>query len=141
MNAKERFLKLKKSWIDASGNISLREEIDTEIDAFFDSLTEEQKKEVIEAVDDDFKAIHSEIADIKRTVNIRNILAPALPFLSVSYLAKTYYKKTPQWFYQRLNGNKINGIPVSFTEDELKTLSFALKDIGNKIMDIVRLIA
>jgi len=141
MNAKERFLKLKKSWIDANGNISLREEIDVEIDAFFDSLTEEQKKEVIEAVDDDFKAIHSEIADIKRTINIRNILALVLPALSVSYFAKNYFHKTPQWFYQRLNGNKINGIPASFTEEELKTLSFALEDISNKIKDTARLIA
>jgi len=139
MNSKAKFLELKDAWKKAGD--SERQLIDVEIDTFFNSLTEEQKKEIIEAVDDDFKAIHAEIADIKHTINIRNILAPVLPALSVSYLAKTYFKKTPQWFYQRLNGNKINGIPVSFTEAELKMLSFALDDISNKIKDTARLIA
>jgi len=48
-------------------------------------------------------------------------------------LAKNYFKKTPQWFYQRLNGNSVNGKVARFTPNELETLSMALKAIGQKI--------
>jgi hypothetical protein len=56
-----------------------------------------------------------------------------LPAISVSYLSKNYFKKTPQWFYQRLNGNKVNGKEAHFTSNELQTLSIALKEIGQKL--------
>jgi hypothetical protein len=48
-------------------------------------------------------------------------------------LSKKYFKKTPQWFYQRLNGNKVNGKEAHFTSNELQTLSVALKEIGQKL--------
>lgn len=60
-------------------------------------------------------------------------LKDVLPVISVSYFAKTYFNKTPQWFYQRLNGNKVNGKVARFTEPELKILSSALKEVGNMI--------
>lgn len=60
-------------------------------------------------------------------------LKEVLPVISVSYFAKTYFNKTPQWFYQRLNGNTVNGKVARFTELELKTLSSALKEVGNMI--------
>ena len=53
--------------------------------------------------------------------------------ISISYLAKNYFKKTPQWFYQRLNENLVNSKPAKFTEEEIKTLNFALQDISKKI--------
>lgn len=62
----------------------------------------------------------------KRLDEISNII-------SISYIAKEYFGKTPQWFYQRLNENIVNGKPATFTEDEIKTLNFALKDISKKI--------
>ncbi|WP_372472594.1 DUF5053 domain-containing protein [Capnocytophaga sp. ARDL2] len=62
----------------------------------------------------------------KRLDEISNII-------SISYIAKEYFGKTPQWFYQRLNENTVNGKPATFTEEEIKTLNFALKDISKKI--------
>jgi len=66
---------------------------------------------------------------------IREKLEDVLPIVSVSYLAKEYFKKTPQWFYQRLNGNIVNGKRVSFTEEEIRTLSSALDQIGNRLKE------
>jgi hypothetical protein len=64
---------------------------------------------------------------------VRQRLEDILPIVSVSYLAKNYFKKTPQWFYQRLNGNKVNGKEANFSAQELKTLSSALQEIGQKL--------
>lgn len=64
---------------------------------------------------------------------LRQKLEDILPVISVSYLAKNYFKKTPQWFYQRLNGNNVNGKEAHFTHKELETLALALKEIGQKL--------
>ena len=64
---------------------------------------------------------------------LRQKLEDILPVISISYLSKNYFKKTPQWFYQRLNGNNVNGKEAHFTDNELKTLSIALKEIGQKL--------
>jgi len=64
---------------------------------------------------------------------LRDKLKDVLPVMSVSYLSKTYFDKSPQWFYQRLNGNRVNGKPAQFTTADLKILHGALLDISNKI--------
>jgi len=133
MNIKENFLELKRAWIDAKGNSALRAQIDFETDAFFDSLTDIQKKEVIQTTKEDFEAMHREIADINQAINIRNKLAPVLPAISVSYLAKNYFRKTPQWFYQRMNGNKVNGKSAAFSDSEIQILNFAIQDISTQL--------
>lgn len=71
---------------------------------------------------------------------LKQKLDEVLPIISVSYLAKNYFKKTPQWFYQRLNGNIVNGSEAHFTPNELRTLSMALKEIGQKISSSASLI-
>jgi hypothetical protein len=64
---------------------------------------------------------------------MREKLADVLPAISVSYLAKHYFGKSASWFYQRMNGNKVNGKPAVFTPDELHTLGDALKDMGGRL--------
>lgn len=71
---------------------------------------------------------------------LKQKLEEVLPIISVSYLAKNYFKKTPQWFYQRLNGNSVNGKEAHFTHNELETLSVALKEIGQKLSTSASLI-
>jgi hypothetical protein len=60
-------------------------------------------------------------------------LQHVLPVISVSYLAKNYFNRTPQWFYQRLNGNIVNGKQSAFNENELVILRNALSDISKEI--------
>lgn len=72
------------------------------------------------------------IIDVDEMI-LREKLNYVLPIISVAYLSKNYFKKTPQWFYQRLNGNTVNGREAHFTNSELKILSQALAEIGHKL--------
>lgn len=56
MNAKEKYLNLKDSWIKARGEE--RDSVQHELDQFFASLTEEEKNLVSEAVSEDFARLH-----------------------------------------------------------------------------------
>ena len=64
---------------------------------------------------------------------LRKKLENILPAVSVSYIANKYFQRTPQWFYQRLNGNIVNGKSASFTADEKKRLHDALIEISNNL--------
>lgn len=134
MDAKTKFLNLKQAWVKASD--AERELIDKETEAFFASLSENEKKDVNEAVNEDFKNIHKEISEIKQILDIREKLAPVLPIISVSYLARNYFHKTPQWFYHRMNGNKINGKTAQFSPKEIETLNFAIRDITKQLSTV-----
>ena len=131
MDAKVKFLELKQAWKKADE--TERRRIEQETDSFLESLSDKEKNAVFEAIDEDFKAMHKEVEDIKQTINMRDILAPVLPAISVSHLAKNYFHKTPQWFYQRMNGNKVNGKPVTFSDSEIQTLNFAIQDISKRL--------
>lgn len=54
--------------------------------------------------------------------------------VNFSEIARTYFKKSVNWFNQRLHGHTVNGKPAEFKPDELKTLSDALRDIANKLV-------
>ena len=86
--------------------------------------------------DEDAGAVaNAALESIKETNTelLREKLKDVLPIVSVSYLAKNYFEKSPQWFYQRLHGNSVNGKPAQFTTAELKILHSALLDISSKI--------
>lgn len=71
------------------------------------------------------------ICDKKRKEKLDKVL----DFASMSYIAEHYFGKSRQWLYQRINGNLINGKPADFTPEELKTLSFALSELGDVMKD------
>ena len=64
---------------------------------------------------------------------MREQLNDILPYISISAIAKNYFGKSKEWFYQKMNGNIVNGKPAKFTEEEIKNLNFALQDISKKI--------
>lgn len=120
----------------------------TPIEKLKERFVNAETEEEIAAVDRDMKAladkdIHAFSAGLvacaedtnkeAAEVLVRERLESILPFISVSALARTYFKRSPQWFYQRLNGGIVNGKPARFNAAELKTLSDALVDIGKKI--------
>ncbi len=107
----------------------------------------------LEAIDKDMDILSNEsdfsdkmLASIQETnksleeVLLREKLEKVLPAISVSYISKQYFHKTPQWFYHRLNGNIINGKPAKFTTAELGTLKMALLDIANNLKQSVAII-
>lgn len=133
MGVKETFLELKQTWINSRGEE--REKAERAMDAFWNSLSEDDNAELQKAIADDFERLHREVADIKETI-IRNQMKEVLPAISVSYLAKHYFGKSTSWFYQRLNGNEVHGKVVRFTQEELEILNNALKDIGSRISSL-----
>lgn len=141
MEAKKKFWKLKKAWIDAKNNPDLRTKIDSEMDAFFGSLTDEQRGEIIQATDAEFGRLRTEVTDINDTLNVRDLLADILPMISVSHLSKKYFDKSASWFYQRMNGNLVHGKPAKFSPDELITLRRALDELSEKFSQTSRLLA
>lgn len=137
MGVKEDYLRLKERWVQTKG--AEREQVQAELDAFFDSLSESDTPLIEEAVNEDFKRIHQKMDEAKelgRQIQVRKQLESILPFISVSALAKSYFGKSSSWFYQRLNGNVVHGKPAAFTEDELKTLNHALQDISMKLSNV-----
>ena len=78
------------------------------------------------------KATNAEVAEIL----LREQLKDILPALSLAYVAKTYFNKTRQWLYQRINGTLVNGKPAKFTPEEITTLNNALRDIANRLSSI-----
>ncbi len=108
-------------------------DIDREMEALALENPEAFSKAMLEAVRE--TVIYAE------ELRIKEKLDKILPIVSVSYLAKTYFGKTPQWFYQRLNGNIVNGKQARFSEQEIKVISRALNDIGDKLKKSSRLIA
>lgn len=114
---KERFVNARDEMEEERIDREMRSLMDKDIDAFAEGLLECVK-------DSNERAEESALRDKLESV---------LPFISVSTLAKTYFKRSPQWFYQRLNGSVVNGKPVRFNNNELRTLSEALTDIGKRI--------
>ena len=53
--------------------------------------------------------------------------------ISMSYIAKKYFNKNRTWIYQKINGNMKNGKAAKFTDLEIQTFNFALRDISHKI--------
>lgn len=134
MDVKKEFIRLKEQWVRSSGEA--RRKADDEMQAFFDSLQEEDKALLTEAVDEDFARLHKEVEETRKLakqLSIRKQMEEVLPFISVSEFAKTYFGRSASWLHQRINGNVIHGKPAMFTPDEIKTLSHALNDVAAKL--------
>ncbi len=116
--------KLKERFVNASNEAEIGE-IDKEMKALADKDIDQFAESMLECIKDTNREADELL--------LKEKLESVLPFISVSALVKTYFKRSPQWFYQRLNGSVVNGKPVRFNEKELKTLANALTDIGKKI--------
>lgn len=134
MDKVKRFFELKELWKKSCE--ADRPALDRQINELLDNMSEEETEQLALGVQNDFDNIHQEVSAIQEQLTIRERLEPVLPYLSISTLAKNYFNKSSSWFYQRLNGNKIHGKVCRFTEEELKTLNMALKDISHRISSL-----
>lgn len=119
--------KLKERFINAT-NEQEKEAIDREMQLLINEDSEQWAEAMVESAKE--TRIQAE------KIVLRQQLESVLPILPLSYIAEKYFGKSKAWFYQRLNGNAVNGKPASFTEDEIKTLNFALQDLSKKIGSI-----
>lgn len=77
--------------------------------------------------------IKSEMADINKELTVKEQLKDISEVVSLSYIAKKYFGKSRAWLYQRINGNPVRGQVYKLSPEEIDTLNFALRDIGNKL--------
>ena len=94
-----------------------------------DKLQDEDADAFAEAMIECMKETNKNLSDFLMREQLNDIL----PYISVSAIAKNYFGKSKEWFYQKMNGNIVNGKPAKFTEEEIKNLNFALQDISKKI--------
>ena len=118
---------LKKRFVNARTDAE-RQAVDDEMRR----LCDEDVNAVAEIMKQQLEETHREVDEIL----VRKQLEEMLPAISLSYIAKTYFKKSRAWLYQRINGLSVNGKPARFSESEIETLNYALNDIGQRLASI-----
>ena len=119
----ERVKNLRDQFVSATDKE--KEKITIELD----KLQDENADAFAEAMIECMKETNRNLSDFLMREQLNDIL----PYISVSAIAKNYFGKSKEWFYQKMNGNIVNGKPAKFTEEEIKNLNFALQDISKKI--------
>ncbi len=119
----ERVKSLRDQFVSATDKE--KEKITIELD----KLQDENADAFAEAMIECMKETNKNLSDFIMREQLNDIL----PYISVSAIAKNYFGKSKEWFYQKMNGNIVNGKPAKFTEEEIKNLNFALQDISKKI--------
>ena len=94
-----------------------------------DSMSEDERKAFADSTREGLRAIKDELQDVKLALELGDVANA----ISLSYIAKAYFGKSKNWLYQRLNGNKVNGTPAQFTEEERKRFAEALLDLSKRI--------
>lgn len=94
-----------------------------------DSMSEDERKVFADSTREVLRAIKDELQDVKLALELGDVANA----ISLSYIAKAYFGKSKNWLYQRLNGNKVNGKPAQFTEEERKRFAEALLDLSKRI--------
>ena len=124
---KTKIQELKQQYVKAKTEAE-REQINAQIS----QLASENEQEFIEAM----KYSIEDTLEKAKELSVKARLNEVLPILPLSYIAERYFQKSKSWFYQRLNGNIVNGSPAQFTQEEIKTLNFALQDLSKKLGSI-----
>ena len=119
----ERVKNLRDQFVSATDKE--KEKITIELD----KLQDENADAFAEAMIECMKETNKNLSDFIMREQLNDIL----PYISISAIAKNYFGKSKEWFYQNMNGNIVNGKPAKFTEEEIKNLNFALQDISKKI--------
>ncbi len=94
-----------------------------------EAMSENERVAFIENTRKGLGAIKDELQDVKLALELGDVANA----ISLSYIAKAYFGKSKTWLYQRLNGNKVNGKPAQFTEEERKRFAEALRDLSRRI--------
>jgi hypothetical protein len=134
MNAREEIEKLKREFVSLDTEDE-RKVFDAKFHNHLHSKTDKEKRIFADAFADSASADAKRIREFCNEASIRIKLEEIIGVVSMAYIAREYFHKSKFWFSQKLNGNIKNGLISSFTEDELKTLSFALQDISVKLQN------
>lgn len=53
--------------------------------------------------------------------------------VSWSYVSEKYFERPSSWIYPKIDGYDKDGNVVAFTDDEIKTLKEAIKDLSQRL--------
>lgn len=120
----ERFNRLKEEYLNAPNRAIAYEKLD--------ELSEMVKQEPEKYGEAFFEIGQHKLTELK-ALNVKASLMEVSEFVSLSYIAKNYFKKSKEWLYQRINGNIVNGKPAQFTDEEIGTLNNALQDLSKRL--------
>ena len=129
MNAKEELKKWKDDFAKAKTE-QAKLEHKKRFNAYVNSLSPSDKKEFLNEFKKGAEQAIDEAKKLAKIAKRKEKLDKVLDFASMSYIAEHYFGKSRQWLYQRINGK-----PADFTQEELKTLSFALSELGDVMKD------
>jgi len=142
MTVKKEIDKFKKEFVSLRyASTEAKEEFDTRFRNFIRSKSPEEKKLFAAAFTESAKDEVKKANELIRQVNIRLQMEDILEAVSMSYISENYFHKSRSWFTQRLNNCKVNGVPVSFSDEEINKLSLALDELGTKMKETARSIA
>ncbi|MDR0833265.1 MAG: DUF5053 domain-containing protein [Candidatus Symbiothrix sp.] len=137
MNAKLELEKLKKEFISLNTEEE-KKAFDVKFYSHIASKSEAEKTEFANAFVDGAKSEAKRAKELCQYIDVRLKMSEISDVVSMSYIAKNYFKKSKGWLSQKLNGNIINGTPAEFNRDEIYILSHALEDISTKINNTAR---
>lgn len=108
---------------------------DTRLDQLYKKYKDRPgfKEEVASFLKSRLSVTKKNLKKIENEISLKEQLSEVSEIISLSYIAKTYFGKTRNWLYQRINGNMVNGKNSKFTTDELEQFKNALKDISEKL--------
>lgn len=112
--------------------LATTEEERAAVAAEMNALRGKDEKAFTEALEELIKTTADEVQEQRMAERLGEIT----DMVSMAYIAKTYFKKSRSWLAHKLNGNMVNGKPSQFTEEELKTLRYALSDMASKLSDM-----
>jgi hypothetical protein len=129
MELKNELNKLKEH-VESGNKSELKKQIDF-IHAHFTS--EKDREEIDRFISSGLHDLTEHVDNVISEIEVKIQLMEISKVVSLSYIAKNYFKKTRQWLYQKINGSPVNGKPAKFTPDEIDTFNYALRDISKKI--------
>jgi len=108
---------------------------DTRLDRLYKKYKDRPgfKEEVASFLKSRLSVTKKNLKKIENEISLKEQLSEVSEIISLSYIAKTYFGKTRNWLYQRINGNMVNGKKSKFTTGELEQFKNALKDVSKKL--------
>ena len=128
MTLKEEYFALRDAFVAAKNSPLEQQAIEDRINKLIEEHPDEFPDVLEASVDDLIEKATSNL--------VKSQMEPIIPMINLSYIAKTYFKKSNAWFIQRVNGYIVNGKRATFKEEDLKTLQDALSDMADKLKSI-----
>lgn len=110
------------------------EAFEKQLNFLFENFTsEEDQKAITNFITKGLEESGEKVDEFIEEAKVKVQLMEVSNIISLSYIAQHYFHKTRNWLYQKINGSTVNGKTAHFTQEEIATLNYALKDISKKI--------